>query len=159
VLSTKLVLTTESARALIAAKAVIAETKQQAKDTRKRLRKNKSNAAIVAQAQVQERKKACAVIKVAKGVADRHKRSLGDAERSLKKAQKVLIIVNKAAIKKKTPEAYIAAAKAVEEAQSTTGALATLRKQWEDSSTTAIETAAHSRALQDTARALKKDSQ
>jgi len=52
VLSTELVLTTELARALIAAKAAIAETKQQAKDTRKRLRKNKSNAAIVAQAQV-----------------------------------------------------------------------------------------------------------
>jgi len=52
VLSTKLVLTTELARALIATKAAIAETKQQAKDTRKRLRKNKSNAAIVAQAQV-----------------------------------------------------------------------------------------------------------
>jgi len=52
VLSTELVLTTESARALIAAKAAIAETKQQAKDTRKRLRKNKSNVAIVAQAQV-----------------------------------------------------------------------------------------------------------
>lgn len=52
VLSTKSVFTTKSARALITAKAVIAETKQQAKDTRKRLRKNKSNAAIVAQAQV-----------------------------------------------------------------------------------------------------------
>jgi len=159
VLSTKLVLTTKSARALIATKAAIAETKQQAKDTRKRLRKNKSNAAIVAQAQVQERKEAYTVAKVAKGVADQHKRSLGDAERSLKKAQKVLIIVNKAAIKKKTPEAYMAAAKAAEEVQSTTGALATLQKQWEDSSTTAVETAAYSRALRDTARALKKDSQ
>ena len=41
----------------------------------------------------------------------------------------MLIIINKAAIKKKTPEAYIAAAKAAEEAQSTTGALATLQKQ------------------------------
>jgi len=41
----------------------------------------------------------------------------------------VLIIVNKAAIKKKTPEAYMAAAKAAEEAQSTIGALVTLRKQ------------------------------
>jgi len=71
----------------------------------------------------------------------------------------VLIIVNKAAIKKKTPEAYMAAAEAAEEAQLTTGALATLQKQWEDSSTTAIETVAHSRALRDTARALKKDSQ
>ena len=71
----------------------------------------------------------------------------------------MLIIVNKAAIKKKTPEAYMAAVKAAEEAQSTTGALATLRKQWEDSSTTAADTAAHSRALRDTARALKKDSQ
>jgi len=70
----------------------------------------------------------------------------------------VLIIINKAAIKKKTPEAYIAAAKAAEEAQSTTGALATLRKQWEDSFTIAVETAAHSRALRDTVRALKKDS-
>ena len=128
-LSTKSVLTTKSARVLIAAKAAIAETKQQAKDTRKHLRKNKSNIAIVAQAQVQERKEAHAVTKVAKGVADRHKRSLRDAERSLKKAQKVLIIVNKAAIKKKTPEAYIAAAEAAEEAQSTTGALATLQKQ------------------------------
>ena len=38
-------------------------------------------------------------------------------------------------------------------------ALATLRKQWEDFSTTATETAAYSRALRDTARALKKDSQ
>ena len=46
-LSTKLVLTTKLARALIAAKAVIVETKQQVKDTRKRLRKDKSNAAIV----------------------------------------------------------------------------------------------------------------
>jgi len=55
-----------------------------------------------------------------------------------------------------TPEAYMAAAEVAEEAQSTTDALATLRKQWEDSSTTAAETAAHSKALRDTARALKK---
>ena len=41
----------------------------------------------------------------------------------------MLIIINKAAIKKKTPEAYMAAAEVVEEAQSTTGVLATLRKQ------------------------------
>jgi len=38
------------------------------------------------------------------------------------------------------------------------GALATLWKQWEDSSTIAVETVAYSRALRDTARALKKDS-
>jgi len=66
----------------------------------------------------------------------------------------VLIIINKAAIKKKTLKAYIAAAKVVGEAQLIIGALATLRKQWEDSSTTA-----YSRALRDTIRALKKDSQ
>ena len=47
-LSTKSVLTTKLAKALIAAKAVVAEAKQQVKDTRKRLRKNKSNTAIVA---------------------------------------------------------------------------------------------------------------
>ena len=69
VLFTKLVLITESARALITAKAAIAETKQQVKDTRKHLKKNKSNAAIIAQAQVQEKKEAYIVTKVAKGVA------------------------------------------------------------------------------------------
>ena len=69
-----------------------------------------------------------------------------------------LIVVTKAAIKKRTLEAYIVGAKAVKEAQSTAGALATLWKQWEDSSTTAAEAAACSKALQDTARALKKDS-
>ena len=47
-LSTKLVLTTKLAKALIATKAAVAEAKQQVKDTRKRLRKNKSNTAIVA---------------------------------------------------------------------------------------------------------------
>ena len=41
VLSTQSVLTTESAKALIAAKVAAEETKQRAKDTRKRLRKNK----------------------------------------------------------------------------------------------------------------------
>ena len=69
-LSTELVLTTESARALIAATAAVVETKQQAKDTRERLRKNKRDAAIVTQAQVQERKEAYAIAKIAKGVAD-----------------------------------------------------------------------------------------
>ena len=48
VLSTRLVLTTKSAKALIAAKAAVEETKQQAKNTRERLRKNKRDAAIIA---------------------------------------------------------------------------------------------------------------
>ena len=69
-----------------------------------------------------------------------------------------LTVATKAAIKIRTPGSYIAAAKAAKEAQSTAGALATLQKQQEDSSTTAIEAAACSKALQDTARALKKDS-
>jgi len=158
VLSTQSVLTTESARALIAARVAVVETKQQAKDTRERLRKNKRDAAIVAQAQVQKRKEARAIAKIAKGVADQHKRKLGDAERSSKKAQTALTVATKAAIKMRTPGGYIAAAKAAKEVQSTAGALATLRKQWEDSSTTAAETVACSKALQDTARALKKDS-
>ena len=46
-LSTQLVLTTKSARALIAARVAVVETKQQAKDTRERFRKNKRDAAIV----------------------------------------------------------------------------------------------------------------
>ena len=53
---------------------------------------------------------------MAKGVADKHKRKLGDAERSLKKAQTALAVATKAAIKKRTLGAYIAAAKAVKEA-------------------------------------------
>ena len=53
---------------------------------------------------------------MAKGVTDQHKRKLGDAERSLKKAQTALEVVTKAAIKKRTPGAYIAAAKAAKEA-------------------------------------------
>jgi len=65
---------------------------------------------------------------MAKGVADQHKRKLGDAERSSKKAQTALTVTTKTAIKKRTPGAYIAAAKAAKEAQSTAGALATLRK-------------------------------
>ncbi len=69
-----------------------------------------------------------------------------------------LIVTSKTTIKKRTLGAYIAAAKAAKEAQSTAGALATLRKQWEDSSTTAVEAAACSKALQDTIRALKKAS-
>jgi len=52
VLSTQLVFTIKSTRALIATKVAIVETKQQAKDTRESLRKNKRDAAIVAQAQV-----------------------------------------------------------------------------------------------------------
>ena len=159
VLSTQSVLTTESARALIATRAAVVETKQQAKDTRERLRKNKRDTAIVAQAQVQKRKEAHAITKMAKGVADQHKKKLRDAERSLKKVQTALTITTKAAIKKRTPGAYIAAAKAAKEAQSTAGALAILRKQQEDSSTTAAEAAACSKALQDTTKALKKDSQ
>ena len=53
----------------------------------------------------------------------------------------------------------MAAARVVEETQLTTEALTTLRKQWEDSSTIAIKAIAFSIALQDAARALKKDSQ
>ena len=67
-LSTQLVLTTKSARALIAAKVAVVETKQQAKDTREHLRKNKRDVAIVIQAQVQKRKEAHAIAKMAKGV-------------------------------------------------------------------------------------------
>ena len=52
VLSTKSVLPTKSARVLIAARAAVVETKQQAKDTRERLRKNKRDIAIVTQAKV-----------------------------------------------------------------------------------------------------------
>ena len=58
-----------------------------------------------------------------------------------------LTVTTKTAIKKRTPAAYIAAAEAAKEAQLTAGALATLQKQWEDSSTTAVEAAACSKAL------------
>ena len=54
--------------------------------------------------------------------------------------------------------AYIAAAKAVEEAQLTAEALAILQVQWEDSSTAAAAAIACSIALRDAVRALKKDS-
>ena len=47
-LSTQSVFTTKSARVLIAARVTVVETKQQAKDTRERLRKNKRDVAIVA---------------------------------------------------------------------------------------------------------------
>jgi hypothetical protein len=47
VLSTQSVLTTKSARALITTRVAVVETKQQAKDTRERPRKNKRDAAIV----------------------------------------------------------------------------------------------------------------
>ena len=96
---------------------------------------------------------------MAKGVVDQHKRKLGDIERSLKKAQTALTVATKTIIKKRTPGACRAAAKAAKEAQSTAGALATLRKQWEDSFTTAVEATACSKALQDTTKALKKASQ
>ena len=59
----------------------------------------------------------------------------------------MLIVATKAAIKKRTLGTYIASAKAAKEVQSTARALATLRKQWEDTSTTAIEAAAYSKAL------------
>ena len=118
-LSTQSVLTTKSARALIAARVALVETKQQAKDTRERLRKNRRDAAIVAQAQVQKRKEARAIAKMAKGVTDQYKRKLGEAERSSKKAQTALTVATKAATKKRTPGAYIAAARAAKEAQLT----------------------------------------
>jgi len=53
---------------------------------------------------------------MAKGVVDQHKRKLGDAERSLKKAQMALTVATKAAIKNRTLGAYIAAAKTAKEA-------------------------------------------
>jgi len=48
VLSTKLVLTTKSAKALINAREAIEEAKQRARNTRKRLRKEKKEIAIIA---------------------------------------------------------------------------------------------------------------
>ena len=95
---------------------------------------------------------------MAKDIADQYKRNLGNAERGLKKAQKALAVVNNVAIKKKTPEAYIAATKVVKETQLTIEALATLQKRQDNSSTIAIKAIACSIALQDTIRALKKDS-
>lgn len=90
---------------------------------------------------------AYAIVKIAKEVADQYKRKLKDVERSLKKTQTALIIVIKAAIKQRTLEAYIAAAKIIKEAQSTARALATLWKQWEESSTIVIEVIACFKAL------------
>ena len=52
----------------------------------------------------------------------------------------------------------MAAAKTAKETQLITEALVTLQKQWEDSSTIAIKAIAYSIALQDAAKALKKDS-
>jgi len=95
---------------------------------------------------------------MAKGIADWYKRNLGNAERGLKKAQKALAVINNVTIKKKIPEVYMAAAKTAKETQLITEALVTLQKQWEDSSTIAIKAIAYSIALQDAAKALKKDS-
>ena len=50
VLLTKLVLTTESAKALINAREAIEEAKQRAKNTRTRLRKERKEIAIIAKA-------------------------------------------------------------------------------------------------------------
>ena len=52
VLSTQLVFITKLAKVLIATKAAVEETKQQAKDTRECLRKNKRDVAVIVQGQV-----------------------------------------------------------------------------------------------------------
>jgi len=51
---------------------------------------------------------------------------LGGADRAAKRAQKVSVTIGNIANKKKTTEAYIAAAQAVEEAKSKAEALAIL---------------------------------
>jgi hypothetical protein len=65
--------------------------------------------AIIAKAQVQERKEARAAATKAKVVADQHKRDLGGANRVVKRAQKVLVATGNIAKRKKTTEAYMAA--------------------------------------------------
>ena len=86
VLSTELVLTTKSAKALIDAREAAEEAKQRARNTRKRLRKEKQEIATVAKAQVQERKEARAAAIKAKKAADQYKRDLGEANRAAKRA-------------------------------------------------------------------------
>jgi len=70
VLSTKSVLTTEWAKALLNAREVAEEAKQRAKNTRTRLRKERKEIAIITKAQVQERKEAWAAAIKAKKAAD-----------------------------------------------------------------------------------------
>ena len=66
--------------------------------------------AIIAKAQVQERKEAQAAATKAKAVADQHKRDLGGANRAAKRAQKASVATGNIAKRKKTIEAYMAAA-------------------------------------------------
>ena len=110
VLSTESVLTTEWAKALLDAREAAEEAKQGAKNTRKRLRKERKEMATIAQAQVQERKEARAAATKAKKAADQHKKDLGGADRAAKRAQKASVTTGNIANKKKTTEAYIAAA-------------------------------------------------
>ena len=77
----------------------------------------------------------------------------------MKRAQKASVTTGNIVNKKKTTEAYMAAAQAVEEAKFKAEALAILRKQWEDSFAVALEAIAHSKALQDATKKAKEASQ
>ena len=156
VLLTKLVLTTKLAKALINAKEAVEEAKQRTKNTREQLRKERKRIAIITKGQVQERKEAQATATKAKKVADQHKRDLGEANRAAKRAQKASVTTGNIAKRKKTVEAYMAAAQAVEEAKLKTEALAILQKQQEESFAEAIDAIACSKVLKDTAKKAKE---
>jgi len=110
VLSTESVLTTEWAKALLNTREAAEKAKQRAKNTRTRLRKERKEIATIAKAQVQERKEAWAAATKAKKAADQYKKDLGGADWAVKRAQKALVTIGNIANKKKTIEAYIAAA-------------------------------------------------
>jgi len=61
--------------------------------------------------------------------------------------QKASVTTGNIVNKKKTTEAYIAAAQVVEEAKSKAEALVILQKQWEDSFAIALDAIARSKAL------------
>ena len=110
VLSTESVLTTKSAKALINAREATEEAKRRTKNTREQLREGRKRIATIAKGQVQERKEAQATATKAKKVADQHKRDLGEANRAAKRAQKASVTTGNIAKRKKTTEAYMAAA-------------------------------------------------
>ena len=157
ILFTESVLTLEVIKELTAAREAAQKAKEQAKLTRKRLKKDCQVVVELAKEQVKARKAARKRVADIKKLAKVHYSKAGEAGKVAKKAQKDSLTAASIARRKHTREAQLAATIAANYTILKQLTADKLRKRVEESSTTAVTAAALVKQLQEAAKKLAEE--